>query len=214
MAQSVAELLNTSPRMRVLILTLGGEAGIVDAYFTATFSLLGMVATGYALQATLRLRSEEEDARAEPILAAAVGRLRWAASHLVFAVLGPAIALAMAGAAAGLVHGGLDDVPHRLVAAVTQLPAIWVIVGIAVALFGLSPRFVRASWGVLAACILVGQLGRLLQLPAWFIDLSPFSHLPPLPGGAVEAAPLLGLLAVAAAFVAVGLLGFRRRDLG
>src|SRR4051812_27294783 len=169
---------------------------------------------GLRLQATLRLRTEEEDARAEPILAAAVGRLRWAASHVIFAVLGPAIALAMAGAGAGLVHGGLDDVPHLLVAALTQLPATWVIVCVAFALFGLAPRFVRASWGVLAACILVGQLGRLLQLPTWFIDLSPFSHLPQLPGSAVEAAPLLQLLAVAAALVAVGLLGFRRRDLG
>jgi polyether ionophore transport system permease protein len=213
-AQSVAELLNTSPRMRVLIITLGGDGGIVDAYFTAIFGILGMVAAGYALQATLRLRSEEEDARAEPILAAAVGRLRWAASHLVFAVLGPAIALAIAGAAAGVVHGGVDDVPRLLVAALIQLPAIWVVVGIAVVLFGLAPRIARASWGVLAACILVDQLGRLLQLPTWCIDLSPFSHLPQLPGGAVHAAALLQLLAVAAAFVAVGLLSFRRRDLG
>lgn len=213
-AQSVADLLNTSPRMRFLIATLGGEVGIVDAYFTATFGILGLVATGYALQAALRLRSEEEDARAEPILAAAVSRLRWAASHLVFAVLGPAIALAAAGAAAGLVHGGREDVPRLLAAALTQLPAVWVLVGIALALFGLAPRFARASWGVLGACILVGQLGRLLQLPSWAVALSPFSHLPGLPGSTVDAAPLLRLLAVAAVFAAIGLFGFRRRDLG
>jgi ABC-2 type transport system permease protein len=213
-AQSVADLLNKSPRIRILVTTLGGEVGIVDAYFTATFGILGLVAAGYGLQATLRLRSEEEDARAEPILAAAVSRLRWATSHLVFAVVGPALALATAGAAAGLVHGGPADVPRLLTAATAQLPAVWVVVGIALALFGLAPRLARASWGVLAACVLVGQLGRLLQLPAWIIDLSPFMHAPKLPGGAVDAAPLLTLFAVAAAFAAAGLIGWQRRDVG
>jgi ABC-2 type transport system permease protein len=95
-----------------------------------------------------------------------------------------------------------------------QLPAVWVLVGITLALFGLAPRLARASWGVLAACVVVGQLGRLLQLPAWIIGLSPFIHAPQPPGGAVDAAPLLILVAVASAFATAGLLGWQRRDLG
>jgi ABC-2 type transport system permease protein len=56
-----------------------------------------------------------------------------------------------------------------------------VLVGIALAPFGLAPRFARASWGVLAACVVLGQLGRLLQLAPWAMDLSPFTHVPKLP---------------------------------
>jgi len=212
-AESIADLLNSSPRIRVLVATLGGQGAVVDAYFTAVFGILGLVASGYGIQATLRLRSEEEDARAEPVLAASVSRLRWATSHLVFAALGPAIALAAAGVTAGFVHGAPDDVPRLAATAMVQLPAVWVLVGIALALFGAAPRFARASWGALAGCIVLGQLGQPLQFPSWAMSLSPFTHLPRPGSGGVEAAPLLLLLATASAFTLAGLLALRRRDL-
>jgi ABC-2 type transport system permease protein len=211
-AFSVDDLVSSSPRLQTLIAALGGQADIVDAYFAAIFGILGFVATGYAIQAALRLRSEEEDARAEPVLAASVSRLAWATSHLVFAAIGPAIALAAAAMAAALVHGR-SDLPRLLTAALVQLPAIWVLLGVALALFGLAPRLVRASWGALVACVLLGQLGRLLRLPSWVMELSPFTHLPQ-PGGAVHIASLVVLSVVAATLAAAGLVGLERRDLG
>jgi ABC-2 type transport system permease protein len=213
-AQGLAELLNSSSRLRMIVATLAGPSGIVDAYFTAVLGMLGLVASGYAVQATLRLRSEEEEARAEPVLAASVSRLRWATGHVIFAALGPAIALVTAGMTAGLAHGGSGDVQRLIAGALAQLPAVWVLVGVTLALFGLAPRFARASWGVLAAGVVLGQFGPLLQLPRWLMSLSPFSHVPRLPGGDVEAAPLLVLVAVAALLAIAGLLGWRRRDVG
>jgi len=44
------------------------------------------------------------------------------------------------------------------------------------------------------------------------LDLSPFAHVPKLPGADASAAPLLWLALVVVALAAVGLLGFRRRD--
>lgn len=170
------------------------------------------------MQAALRLRVEETGQRAEPVLATAVGRVRWAGSHLVFAVLGPALALAAAGTAAGLVHGlRVGDVggqlPRVLSGALVQLPAVWVLAGVAVALFGLAPRLTVLAWAALAACLVLGQLGEILQLKQLVMDLSPFTHLPRLPGGEVVALPLLWLVALAAALTAAGLAAFRRRDL-
>lgn len=212
-AFSVDDLVSSSPRLQTLFVALGGQTGIVDAFFAAIFSILGFVAAGHAIQAALRLRSEEEDTRAEPVLAASVSRLAWATSHLVFAAIGPAIALAAAATAAAVVHGGRNDLPQLLTAALVQLPAIWVLLGVALALFGLAPRLARASWGVLVACVLLGQLGRLLRLPSWAMDISPFTHLPQ-PGGAVRIAPLVLLAIVGAALTAAGLVGLERRDLG
>lgn len=212
-AFSVDDLVSSSPRLQTLFAALAGQSGIVDAYFAAIFSVLGFVATAYAIQAALRLRSEEEDARAEPLLAASVSRRAWATSHLVFAAIGPAIALAAAATAAGVVHGGRNDLPRLLTSALVQLPAIWVLLGVAVALFGLAPRLARTSWGVLVACVLLGQLGRLLRLPSWAMDISPFTHLPQ-PGGTVHIAPLILLTVVGAALTTAGLVGLERRDLG
>jgi ABC-2 type transport system permease protein len=93
-----------------------------------------------------------------------------------------------------------------------QLPAVWVLVGVALALFGLAPRFAPASWGVLVGCLLLGQLGRLLQLPSWAIAVSPFTYVPRLPGDTVDAAPLLALLGIASVLGAAGVFGLRRRD--
>ena len=163
-------------------------------------------------------RVEEETGRRELLGATVVGRLRWAASHLTFSVLGPTIALGTAGLAAGLTHGLNTghvgrELPRVLGAAMVQLPAVWVMAAIAVALFGLLPRLVPAAWGALALCLLVGLVGAALQLRQWLLDLSPFSHIPKAPGAAVPATPLVWLVAAAVALAAAGLVGLRRRDI-
>jgi ABC-2 type transport system permease protein len=155
--------------------------------------------------------------RADPVLATATPRIRWASSHLVFAVLGPVLILTVAGSVAGVVYGAIigdvaGQVPSVLGAAMIQIPAIWVVVGIAVVLFGLAPQYSDAIWGVLVAFFLLGQLGRILQFPQWSLNLSPFSHIPALPAEELTFTPLLILALLAVVLTAIGLAGFQRRD--
>jgi ABC-2 type transport system permease protein len=84
---------------------------------------------------------------------------------------------------------------------------------VTVALYGLSRRAAPVAWVVLVATFLASEIGLLLDLPRWVRNLSPFTHVPSLPGGEVTAGPLLALLATAAALIAAGLWGVRRRDL-
>ena len=154
----------------------------------------------------------------EPVLAASVSRQRWAASHLAFAVLGPGLLMGVAGIAAGLGYGlSTGEVGHDLgrvvPQALVQLPAVWVLVGVSAALFGLLPRLAApVGWAVLAACVLLEEFGRPLQLGKRVLDLSPFAHVPKLPGDDVLAAPLVWLVLISATLVAAGLVGLRRRD--
>jgi ABC-2 type transport system permease protein len=46
------------------------------------------------------------------------------------------------------------------------------------------------------------------------LDISPFTHVPRLPGGTVDAAPLLALSMLAITLCVIGLAGLRRRDIG
>jgi len=146
-----------------------------------------------------------------------VPRWRWAASHLLVAVLGSTIVLGLAGLGLGLAHAVLTDDPAqvgRLTAAVlVYAPAVWTLIGVVAALFGLLPRAVGAVWAVLAVCAFLVLLGETLRLPDWTMDLSPFQHTPQLPAEAWSPGPLLMLVAVAAVLVAAGLVGLRRRDL-
>ncbi|MDQ4148404.1 MAG: ABC transporter permease [Actinomycetota bacterium] len=218
-AEGVADMLDANPQLAEVFERIGGEAGVVDAFISAAMGSCGFVAAVYAAQATLRLRSEETSLRLEPILATPVGRIRWAAGHLTFALVGTGIILGYAGLTAGVVHGLRTadlsgQLPRVLAAALVQIPAALVLSGIAVALFGLVPRFVVATWGLLVVFLLLGQLGPVFQLDQLILDFSPFTHVPEVPGEEVAAAPLLGLAAVTVALIAVGLAAFRRRDIG
>jgi len=180
--------------------------------------LLAHLVGAYGLPATLLLRSVVTGGRAEPVLETAVGRLEWAGSHLVFSFLGSAAALLTAGLTTGLTYG-LDsghagrELVRGLGAAMVQLPAVWVLAAVAVALVGLLPRFAAASWGALALCLLFGLVGAALQLSQWLPDISPFSHIPKVPGGAVSVTPLVSLIAVAVALGAAALIGLRNRGI-
>jgi ABC-2 type transport system permease protein len=152
------------------------------------------------------------------VLAAAVGRIRWAWSHLLFAVAGPVLLLLLVGLTTGLVYGAHTGdmgkaLGQLLGSALVQLPAVWVLAGIAVALFGLVPRWSAAAWGALVAFLVLTELGSALNLSTWVTGISPFSHVPKLPGGTFTATPLFWLALVAVVLTAVGLAGLRRRDL-
>ncbi|TDC58275.1 ABC transporter permease [Actinomadura sp. KC345] len=214
----IKDMMEDNPGLKDIFTRLGGQSGIVDAYFTSVLNILGLIAAAYAVSATLRLRSEESGGHAEPLLATATARLRWAASHLAFALLGPAVAMAAAGTAAGLAHGlNVGDVgrelPRVLGASLAQLPAVWPAAAIALALFGLAPRFAGAAWAAVGLFAVVTMFGAGMDLDQRIMNLSPFSHLPKLPGGPLTAAPFVWLLALTAALSVLGLIGFRRRDL-
>ncbi len=218
-AQGIGRLLDSSPELVAIVAQLGGGGTIVDVFLAAEFGILGLLASAYAISATSRLRSEETDGRAEIVLATAVGRARWTASHLVVGLLGPAVALLGAGLAAGLVHGAaIGDVAGQMArlvgGALAQLPAVWVLTAITLALFGVLPRLGVGAWAVLVVFLLFGQLGQILRLPQWVLDLSPFTHLPRTLGGEVAVTPLLWMGLIVAVLLAVGVVGFRRRDVG
>ncbi len=218
-AKGIGATLNSSPQARSEILRMGGHTGLVDAYLAIEFSLLSVAAAAFGVAAVLRLRSDEVEQRAESMLAGPVSRLSWAAAEVVLAMGGIALLMAVAGVFSGLGYGGRTgsvgaEVSRQLGAGLAQVPAAWVLAAVAVALFGLLPRVtVPAAWTVLALAALLALLGPSLRLPAWATDLTPFTHVPKLPGGDFTATPLIWLTAVAAGLTVAGLIAFRRRDL-
>jgi ABC-2 type transport system permease protein len=213
----VADQLLANPAMMEFLARLGGDAQPSDVVFTLFFAAFGPVSAIYAIQAALRLRAEETALRAELVLATSASRLRWMAGHLVVVAVGSAAVLAALGLAAGLTYApsgsGLGaQLPRVLAAALAYLPALWVLLGLTAALFGLLPRLASVSWMVLVGCLLL-ELARELELVSQAVlDLSPFTHVPRLLLGQEAVAPLAGLAAAALLLTIAGLVGFRRRD--
>jgi ABC-2 type transport system permease protein len=206
-----------APQMQAWAQRMGArDAG--DAFLFVTMFVLGQVVSVYAIMTALRMRSEEVEGRADAILATAVSRLRWALSHVTIAVIGPAVLLVVLGTTIGLGYGLTanslsQDLPRLLQRTMSTLPAIWVMAGIAVALYGWLPRFAAmVTWGAFVLFLMLELGWELQRVSQSLFNLSPFAHVHW--SIQVTAAPLLGLTVLAAALAALGLVGLQRRDIG
>ncbi|SDT71841.1 ABC transporter permease [Actinoplanes derwentensis] len=208
-ANSVVQLADDSSGVTEMFTRIGGTTAVADAYFAIAAQLSGLIVACYAVQCALRMRDEEQSGHAEALLSTDVSRWSWAAGHLVFAVGGPAVALFAEGLLAGLAFGDLGGV---LATTLVQLPAVWVLAAVATLLIGAVPKLAAAAWAVTAAALLILLVGPLLKVDQLVLDLSPFTHVPRLPGDASAVVPLLMLTLIAAVLGGAGLIALRRRD--
>jgi ABC-2 type transport system permease protein len=211
LADGVADFVGDNESAREIFERMGGSSALTNAFLASMIGMLGLIAALYIVSAVLRLHGEETAGRAEPVLAGAVGRLRWATGHLAIAFGGSAWIMLLAGLGFAAGHG--KDIGPILGACLVQVAGVWVIGGAAVLLYGVAPRAAMAAWGLAGAVLLIGWIGPALKAPQAVLDLSPFGHLPKLPGGGMEWAPVLTSLGLAVVLVVGGLVGVRRRDL-
>lgn len=215
-ASNVGSMLQ-SPQARELIQRMGGTGDLTDAFLAAEFAIAAVATAAYGIAATMHLHSEEQTGRTELVLATAVSRPRWLASHVMVAMCGATLLSLLMGTSAGIAHGiatdSMDELPAVIAACLVYLPAIWFFTALVVLLFGVVPRLTTLAWAALVAFLLFGELGVLLKLPTWVLELSPFSHVPQLPAAAMRWTPVIALCALALVLAVIGGRAFARRDL-
>lgn len=206
-----------SPQAEQFLRQLGGTQALADAFLATEISIAGIIVAAYGIAAAARLRSEEVDGHAELLLSHPVSRVKWAVSHLVVAALGVAVIMLVAGIGLGvgaaLATGDWAQVRSLVVAAMSRVPAAWIMTAVVIVLFGWLPRWVQAIWGLFVAAFVIGEFGPLWNAPQWLLDISPFVHSPRLPAADASLGGLMPLVLVSLLGLAVGLIGWRRRDL-
>lgn len=206
-----------SPQAEQFLKQLGGTEALADAFLAAEISIAGIIVAAYGISASTRLRSEETEGHTEILLAQPVSRLSWVASHTLVAAAGVALIMLAAGVGLGIgaasATGDWGQVGELVIAALSRVPAAWVITAAVVLVFGWTPRWVQAMWGVFAAAFVIGEFGLLWNAPQWLLNVSPFVHSPRLPAVDASAGGLIPLLLVSALLVGAGFVGWRRRDL-
>ncbi len=216
--ESMQQFADENPQFADFLLRIAPGASVGELYFALIFGFIAVGASGYTVQALLRMRAEESSGRLEPILSTSVGRGAWLASHGAIAASGTVAILLVSGVAAaisnGIAGGDFGASWGVISAAMVQAPAVLALGGFVFAMFALAPRWAGAiSWAALAASFVVGQFGDLLKLPQAVLNLSPFTHIPAVPAEGLAIAPIAILLAVTVALVGLGTTAFRRRDL-
>jgi ABC-2 type transport system permease protein len=194
-----------------------GATDFANGFAAQLASLLAMLVAVFGVQSALRPRSEETSGRAEPLLATALGRQRWALGHVSISLGGSLVILLLAGLGLGLTSAAVTGESSWITtmprATLVYAPAVWLLVALATALFGLLPRYTAVAWAILGYAIAVGFMGPMLGLPRWLVQLTPFGHIPAWPAGDFVLLPLVLATAIAGALLAAGLYGIRHRDL-
>lgn len=216
-ASSVPQFLEGAPAAAEMIRALGGTDRLIDAFLATELDFTALVAAAFAVSLIVRLAGEEAHGRAEEVLATPTGRIRWALAHLAVALLGSAVLIVLLGTAAGLARaldtGEVSQLLSVAGASLVRIPAAWTMAAVALLLYAASSRAAVYAWAALVGVVVLGEFGPLMRLPDWMQQLSPYRHIPALPGADLEVTPLVVLLAVTAALVAASAVLYRRRDI-
>lgn len=214
---SIGDLLSDNPALGQLLAAAGGDT---RGSFTFTFlvtilQIIAIVAAVLGVQVAQRMYAEEVGYRVEPLLAGSLRRSTYLAANATVALLGSAAGMLVAGTSLGVVAASRDDsiaVADVVLQAAVTIPAVWVLVSLALAAVGAAPSRRLVGWLGVVATFALTILGPTFNLWEWALDISPLRHVPHVTAAQPEWGGLGALVLVVVALLAVAFAGFRRRD--
>lgn len=203
--------------MQELLIAAEGFS-LVEQFIPMLLTVMAIASTIPALLIILKLKGEENKRRVEPILAASISRPTLLGAYVILSVVVGIVVLALSvigiwSAGAIVMEEGLEF-NMILGGAMAYIPAMLVMVGVAVLLIGCLPRLAGFVWLYLGFSFFVVYLGGILQIPEWTSNLSPFGYIPQLPIDEMSYGAVSALTGIALFLVVIGLIGYRRRDVG
>ncbi len=217
-APGVGSMLD-SAGTRAMIERLGGRGALEDTLLAAELSLVAVVVTCFAVSVVAQGGTDERDGRTEQVLATAASRSVSLGATVVVAFLGAAWLLLVTGLTVGLGVGVASSGPGSgllsiLAAALAQVPSVWLVTALAVAAYTLGSRWAVAGWALVAGFLTLGQLGELLRLPRWLVELSPYVHAPRMPAQPFEPVTASWLTVLTVVVLLAAWRRYRVRDIG
>ncbi|HEY3686305.1 MAG TPA: multidrug ABC transporter permease [Streptosporangiaceae bacterium] len=192
-----------------------GGADPLFAFIVQILQIVAIIAAVFGVQIAMRVYAEETEYRVEPLLATSLSRRRYLASNAVLAFLAPALALVVAGTVLGLVAANRDNgvaAADVIAQATATIPAVWLLVALALAAVGANPQVRLIGWLGIVATFALSILGPLFRLWDWILDISPLRHVPTITATTPTWTGLIWVTVIALALTAVAFTGFRRRD--
>jgi ABC-2 type transport system permease protein len=204
----------------------GGDPMRMASFFLLVMSLCSAIPV---LQFILKVRGQEKRGYAENILARSVSRHSQLRGYFIIALITAVIMPVLN--AAGFWAGSTPVMDHPVsfgkwfLGCVVYIPALLVMIGVAMILIAYLSRYTGLAWGYLGFSFAVLYLGRLVNLPEWIGKLSPFGHIPMIPKverigelatyniNTSEMTAMLVMTVLAAIMFVLGFIGYRNRDM-
>jgi ABC-2 type transport system permease protein len=187
---------------------------MIDSYAAFLFVIMSLISVIPIITTANKIHAEERRGRLEQVLAHGVSRAKMYGAYIIIGV-GLTIFLQFC-AAVGVyaASGGLVTFGDMLAASLAYIPAILLMLGLVVFLVGLLPKLTALVWVVYGYAAFAAIFLRIFDLPDWLPKLSPFGNVPMLPVAEFDIVPFVALLVIAVALTALGVVGFRGRDVG
>ncbi|WEK53551.1 MAG: ABC transporter permease [Candidatus Cohnella colombiensis] len=191
---------------------------LTELFIAMIMSVLAMICTIPVLMVMFRLKGEEKKNRTEHLLGRAVSRMRLMGSYFIVSIAVGLVMLSLAGLGMGVAGVAAMDSSGITLgvfyqAAIVYLPAIWIMIGLAVLLVGIAPRLTSLLWLYMGYSFLVVYLGKLFQFPDWMSKLTPFGYISQYPIEQMDWVKSIALTTIAIAITVAGFVGYRRRDI-
>jgi len=195
---------------------IGGAGVFRDVLLGAVISVLSVVVTCCAVAVVSHGGTDEHDGRTEQVLATATSRSRAFLATALVALGAATWLLLVTGVTLALGVGNDTDQSFlRLVgSALAQAPAVWLVIALGVLCFALRSRWALLGWALVVLFTTLSQVGELLDLPQWVLDLSPYSHAPRMPLEDFQPAPALVMTVLSVVLVLAAWQRYRTRDIG
>lgn len=218
LTHDMARFASENPSIDDMIAKIYGYSiGSAVGFLSLAFSVVALILAVYAGTHMISAREEEISGRADTLVVGGTSRARWLGARITVA-LGAMVALALIaaiGAWAGAnLSGASISFADAAAASFNVVPTALLFGGLTVLAFGAVPRATAyVAFGTATVAFLIQTIAGLSGAPSWLIDLSPFSHIAPVPASSMDTTATLVMLAIAAASTALGLLAFQHRDL-
>lgn len=196
---------------------LSGEGNIMEQFIVLLMAIMALFTTAPVIISFLRLRGEEKANRTELLFSRAVSRMQLLRAYLVpsiiIAILLPILQAVVLWSVGAAVSEDMMSFTDVLGASIVYIPALLLVLGIAVLLIGWFPKATSLVWLFLVYGFIVIYVGDILELLDWVRSLSIYEHVPVYPSEELSYAVLLILCGISVLFVLIGALGYKRRDI-
>lgn len=217
---SIGKIVNTSPVIQKVL----GASGMHHMQRVQLLSFLNILGLIFALLAIVagamvlnHLYNDERKGLLSLVHTRAVSRTRLYFVYVLYSVLFTMILLFVALMTAMVAGNAVLTHPLAFrefwAIFVAVLPIALLFIGFNAACLGVWPQVHSIVWLVLALSFMISYFGKLLNLPTWSMNLSPFYWVRQVPLHAVNIGQACGIAGTASMLILIGWLGYQHRDL-
>jgi ABC-2 type transport system permease protein len=213
---SMESFVSTNVYLQQMIPSVEGYS-LTQVFMTIINVVLALIGCVPVIYLLLKVVGEEKTGHSSLILVQPVSRLRYLLGFVVIAFITSVVMLFLGALGLWLTSSLVMQNPPSLIsmlkAMMIYLFAVWPMAGVCVLLVGLVPRAANFVWLYLAYSFFAVYLGRLIDMPDWLKQLTPFSHIPSIPIDDVNYSTLAILAGIALLLLAGGAIAYQKRDL-